>query len=136
MSNALAVCGLQCFRDLDGQADSLFGRKRAFAQPGLERLAFHELHDQGGDIAGLFQSVDDRDVGVIQRGEDLGLTPETDHVARVAGESRGQHLDSDIAPEFGVLRSIDFAHPTGADRSGDLVGANARADGERHCLIL
>ena len=41
----------------------------------------------------------------------------------VLREARRQDLDRDLAPEPRVLRPVDLAHPSGADRREDLVGA-------------
>ena len=41
-----------------------------------------------------------------------------------------QHLDRDIAIEFGVARAIDLAHAPCADRPDDFIAAEARAGGQ------
>ena len=54
----------------------------------------------------------------------------------LVGVSRGagQYLDGDLAGEGGprVARSIDFAHPAGAERADDFVGAESSAGSECH----
>jgi hypothetical protein len=41
-----------------------------------------------------------------------------------------EDLDGDIAPDSGVARTIDLAHPSRADKLYDLVGTEAVANGE------
>jgi hypothetical protein len=63
-------------------------------------------------------------------GEDVGMGKCSDRF-RLALESgarvwffrqvRGEDLDSYIAIELGIVRSIDLAHSTGAERREDLV---------------
>src|SRR5574341_516162 len=43
----------------------------------------------------------------------------------------GQDLDRDLAIELRIACAIDFAHPPGAQRAGDLEGADACPG--RHC---
>ena len=45
----------------------------------------------------------------------------------VGGDVLRQHLDRDVAPEPGVARAIDLAHPSRPEGGDDLVGADAGA---------
>ena len=42
-------------------------------------------------------------------------------------EARGQDLDRDLAPELGVARAVDLAHPAPAEQRQDLEPAEASA---------
>ncbi len=51
-----------------------------------EVLAFDELHHEGGDAVGLLEAVNARDVGMIQRGEQLRFALEPREPVGVLGE--------------------------------------------------
>ena len=65
-------------------------------------LALDKLHDERADITRLLEPVDDRDVGVVQRGQGLGFALEPREAIRVGGERLGEDLDRDVAIEPGV----------------------------------
>src|SRR5207302_9232032 len=65
-------------------------------------------------------------------GGGLRLLLEPAEALRVLRKRRRQHLDRHLAPEARIARAIHLAHPTGAEGRQDLVGAEARAGGERH----
>ena len=48
------------------------------------------------------------------------------------GDVVGEDFDGHRAVETGVAGLVDFAHPTGADRGEDFIGAEFVAWGERH----
>jgi hypothetical protein len=72
-----------------------------------------------------FQSVDVRNVRMIQRGERLRFASEARHALRVVRKRLRQDLDRDIPIELRVARAIHLAHTAGADRAGDLVRADS-----------
>ena len=94
----------------------------------IERLALHQLHREEAHAAGLLDRVDGDDVRVIERGDGLGLALEALRGARGRGHVGGQHLERDVAPSFVSVGAIDFAHPAGADGSGDPVVRERGAD--------
>ena len=63
----------------------------------------------------LLDAVDGGDVGMIQRGEDLGFALEARQPIGVVRERFGQDLDRDVAIQLRVARAIDLAHPACAD---------------------
>jgi hypothetical protein len=76
--------------------------------------------------------VDVRDMRVIERGQDLGLTPKSGDTIRIVREGRRQDLQGDVPAESGVFRSIDLPHAAGTERSQDLVSSEPGAGVERH----
>ena len=71
-----------------------------------------------------------RDVGMIQRGEDLRFAMKPREPIGVAGERVGKHLDRDIAIQTRVAGAVDLTHPARPERVQDLVHADAGAGGE------
>ena len=50
----------------------------------------------------------------------------------IGGENFGQDFDRDVAIQLRVVRAIHLTHASGAERSKDLVGAEANARGQCH----
>jgi len=98
-------------------------------------LALHQLHHEGVSSLGLFKTVDDRDVGVIQQREGLGFTLKPGHAFQVLREGVRQHLDRDLASQVRVSGSIHLAHTAGADGCDYLVRAEASTRFKCHFLL-
>ena len=62
MDDALLVRHFQGMGDLVGNRERLGERDRPTRDPPREILSLDELHDDGVDTLGVFQSVNDRDV--------------------------------------------------------------------------
>jgi hypothetical protein len=76
---------------------------------------FDQFHDEGGLPVGLLEPVEGRDVGMVERGQGLGLAVEACQAIAVACERVGQNLDRHLPPEVHVGRAVDFAHSARAD---------------------
>ncbi len=113
--------------DLEAVTQNQLGRKRASGEPRRERLAFEVLHDDVVGFALAADVVQGADVRVGDRRDRLRLPLEALAKLGVARESFRKDLDRDLAAESRVLRLVDLAHPSRADRREDLVGAEARA---------
>jgi hypothetical protein len=61
------------------------------------------------------KTIDGGDVGVVQRGQQLGLAVEARQPLGLARHVGRKHLDRDLAVEGGVLGLPDHAHPALAD---------------------
>jgi len=71
------------------------------------------------------------DIGMVERGEDLGFALEPGKVG-VRGQRVRQYLDRDRAFQVHVGCPVHFTHTAGTDKGGDLVRADACAGGQRH----
>ena len=67
------------------------------------------------------------DIGMVERGEDLGFALEP---YRIRGQRRRQNLDRYVAFQLAVARAVDLAHTAGAERRDDFVGPEAGAGHE------
>ena len=84
MDDAALVCGLERIDELSRDRQRVAqrqtpggpGRLRGSSQHVLQRLAFDELHHDGGDAVRVLDAVNRGDVRVIQRGADPGLALE------------------------------------------------------------
>ena len=66
------------------------------------------------------------DVGVVDRGEGLGLAQQASALERVILLAQPQELDRDLAPELGVRGEEHLTHATTAERVAQQVLADPR----------
>ena len=66
-------------------------------------------------------SVDDSDMGVVQRRGGAGLTLEAGQSLWVTGEVLWQHLDGDITIKLRIPRPIHLSHAALTERFNDFV---------------
>src|SRR5207244_12260931 len=92
-------------------------------------VALDQLHDQGTEAAGFLQSVNMRDVRMIERGQRLGFAREPREAIRIVRERVGQNFQRDIAIELGIAGSPHLPHPAFANRGDDFVDAETGAWG-------
>ena len=133
MDDALLVGLFECLRDLLRDGDRLVDRDPPALQSLREVLALDQLHDE--DVrprsvreSHALESVEVRDAGVVERGEDLGLPLETGEAVGVGGEGLGEQLESHVAAQRGVGGAVDLAHPAGPESRGDTVVGERLAD--------
>ena len=102
--------------------------------PFRQRVAFNQLENQRARIAAFFQTVDRRDVRVIERGEELRFAMQPREPLGIGGEQLRQHLQRDVATELRIAGAIHLSHAAGAEGGLDLVWTEASAGRERHEL--
>ena len=80
-----------------------------------------------GAVAVVFDSVDSRDVRVVERRQDLRFAFESRKALGIGGECARQDLDGDVSPEAGIVGPIYFPHSAGPERRNHVVVAQATA---------
>ena len=118
MHDPALVRELERFRHLPCDDERLLERQRA-AHVTVETNTFDEFHHQGLDLAGALESVDLRDVGMVQRGQRLRLAFEAHQAVGIGGKKIGQDLDGNVTIELRIAGAIDLAHSARADRGAD-----------------
>ena len=93
-------------------------------------LAFDQLHHQRVRITAFLESVNVRDVRMVECGEGLRFAREPRQPIRIAGERVGQNFQRHVAIELRVPRAIDLSHAPGSQDGEDLVRAEACAGSE------
>ena len=99
------------------------------------RVAVHQLQNErtpepaeaGPHDRGVFETMDRRDVWMVQRCEQLRLTLEPDEAVGISGEQFRQDLQGDVAVEPRITGALDLAHAAGAQQADDFVRTDARA---------
>ena len=84
------------------------------------------------DAVAAFETIDRGDVGMVQRGEHLGLALEPGETLRIRRDRFRQNLDRDGALQVGVGGPIHLSHATGAERRGYFVRAEPCPAGQGH----
>ena len=130
MDDALLLRRFERLGNLFRDGQRLVERDRTTRNALREILALDEFHHQGVRAQRLLEAVDRGDVGMIQRRERLRLAFEPRETIGVSGKCVRQNLDRHLSTQRRVGRPIHLAHPTFADRRGDVVDADARAECE------
>jgi hypothetical protein len=87
--DAGVVGRLERHRDLPRDGERLVERKRLARDANLERVAFHQFHDDGAAVVRLLDPVNSGGVRMIEGREHLGFALEPGEVGGVAGERVG-----------------------------------------------
>ncbi len=134
MDDAGAVRRFERIGNLNGQLQQLRHGQRPGFEPGVQRLPFEQLHHQVAVPVVLADVVDGRDVRMVERRDRARLAFEPPQPVAVGREGGRQDLDRDAAPEPRIARTIDLAHPAGAEQADDFIRSEMRAFRERHGL--
>ena len=111
MNDPLLVRRFEDFGDLLGDGQCFVDRDGAARNPLRQIVALDELEDECRDPVALFESVDRRDIGMVDRGEDFRFALETSESFGISGHQSGQHLDRHLAFQVRVSGLIDVAMP-------------------------
>ena len=89
-----------------------------------QRWSVDQFHDERRRASGLVEAVHLRDARMVQRCEHLRFTLEAGQTLGIRGQRGRQYFDGDLAVEPHINRTVDLAHPAGAEHTDDLVGAD------------
>ncbi len=84
-------------------------------------VALHQVHDDEGGAAVLFEGVEADDVLMGQSGQALGLGLEAAHEVPVLGQVFAQHLDRHGVVAAGIEGAVDLGHAPAAQPSLDAI---------------
>ena len=88
--------------------------------------------DQRVHAGRFLETVDRRDVRMIERREELRFAPEARQPLGIDRKELGKNLQRDIAPERRVARTIHLAHTAGPKGGEDFVRAETSAGCQGH----
>src|SRR5262245_9918498 len=126
MKNAFFVRCLQRFGNLLSQRESFIDRERPALQSRGECLAFDEFEDEKSRSAIFLNVMDDADVWMIQRCENLCFALKPGEPDRVVRKCARQHFDRNVTPQLSVSRLINLTHAADADQLEILVVSQRR----------
>jgi hypothetical protein len=75
-----------------------------------------------------------RDVRVVQRCQDFGLTLESRQPLRVGRNRPGQYLDGNQTLQVGIGGFVDLTHSAFADLADDFIGTETSAGRQGHLV--
>jgi hypothetical protein len=140
MNDACLVRDFERFGDLLADANDVINLQAVGGVLGFglscrnqvgERWSFDQLHDQAGRWS-FFKTIEVRDVGVIERRENLGLSLEPGDAIRIADDGIGEDLDRDVAIEPGIAGAVHLSHAAFAEGGQDFVRPESRAGRQCH----
>jgi hypothetical protein len=79
--------------------------------------------------------VDLRDVGMVERGQDLCFAPESCKPVGIAREQFGKNFQGDVTMKLRIARSIDLTHASRAHQRENFVGTEPRAGSQSHRVL-
>jgi hypothetical protein len=132
MHNPQLVRRFDRLGDLRRDRQRVVDRNRSLRDAIRQRRPLNQLHDEGRGAVALLQTVNGRDVRMIEPGEHFGFALETCQPLAIGRHGLGQHLDGDGALQVGIGRAVDLAHAAGAEFAGDFIWAESSARSERH----
>jgi len=115
----------QAVSDADEQIDALPPRALLSSRPRLERAAVDKFGDEVRPPIQIAYIVHGEDVGMIERGEHVGLALQAGEAIGIRHEEWRQDFDRHIASQLGVPSAVHITHPTGAHQFHDVVRADA-----------
>ena len=130
VDDALLVRGFEGLGNLLGDGQGLVDGNRPLCDAVGERRRPRPAPSRARSCRRFLETVNLRDVRVVQGREQLGLTLEPREAIRIVREDLGQDFDGDLTPEVGVRRAVHFAHAAHTDLAVDFVRAEARAGGQ------
>lgn len=123
---------LEGFGNLARNGERILEGHRAFGDAIGQRRSLDQFEYQRTYTVCFLEAMYAPDVGMVQRGKDLGLALKSHEPVRIARDEIGQDLQCDIAVELCVVSSVNLAHASGAQRPEDFIGAEAETWWERH----
>src|SRR6516225_3026767 len=106
MNNSPFVRSFDSITDLFGDGERFFDRDRTASDPVRQRLAFDQFEDEESRVVRFPEIVYCRDIGMVQRGENLGLSLKSADAIGILRELSGQDLDGDFTLELQIAGSI------------------------------
>ena len=116
MNDAVLVRRLERRGNLLCNGNRVIDRNRSLRDPIRERRTVNQLEDErayepakaGPDAFALFETVNRRDVRVVERRQNLSLALEALEPVGIEREELGKNLDRDVSIEPRIAPSIDL----------------------------
>jgi hypothetical protein len=122
--------------NLHREFQSFFRGNRSAPHDFGQRVTFDQLEDKKARAAGLFETIDSRNVGMVERRQHPGLSFEANQALRISGKLRRQRLDRHFAPQPGVERPPNFSHAALSQGGENLVSSKLTANLDDHAAAI
>ena len=121
MDDAFFMRGFERLGDLTRDRQRLIERDGALRQTIRQRGSLDQFQHERRQVAGFFETVDGRDMRVIQRGQEFRFPSKARAPIGVAGERPRQDFHRDVSLQSGVARAVHLAHAALAEGRDDFV---------------
>jgi hypothetical protein len=121
----------ECVGELAGEPDRVRLGQRTAGQPGGERLAGHQLHDQEPLGSVRLQAMQGRDIRVAQGGQQAGLALQAGEVFGRFGDVGADGLERDRPAQSQVIGAPDLPHAAATEWGDDAVLAGQDRTGSK-----
>ena len=128
MNDSLAMRGVECIGNFDGQPEQYLVLDRLSADGVFERHAIQKLHRDKSAAVCLAYVVNRANVGMVESGGRLRFPLKARQRLGIAGYFLRQELERHKAMQPGVFGLVDNAHPAAAKLFHDAVVGNSFAD--------
>ena len=135
VDDALLVGRLQGLRDLQGNLEGFVRRDGASADPLRQRRTLHQLQDERSQLARFLQAVDDTDVGMIERRQQLRFPLKPAQHLAIPDEPLRQNLERHLTAQLSIGGPIHCTHSAFAEFGRNLVMVDALSDQGNLCWI-
>jgi hypothetical protein len=132
MDDAAVVGRFESRRDLAGDRQGLVDGQRTIEKTIGEGRPFNKFQNERLDTVRFFESVNSRNVRMIERRKHLGFALQACDALGISREAFEHDLDGDRALQFRIARAVHLAHAASTERVNDLVRADSRPCGKRH----
>jgi hypothetical protein len=127
MDDAGFVSGFERVRDLPRDRQRFVKWNGSAGNPIRQSRPLHQFHDESARAARFLDSMDRRDVRMIQRSQQLRFARESGKTVRIRHHRRRQDLERDVTLQSRVMRAIDLAHSPLSNEGIDDVRSDARS---------
>src|SRR5438128_2313364 len=121
MRNAFGMRYVERVSQVHTEPYNLRDLKRMLFQPGVKALSLDVLHRDKVLSFRFSNFIDVSYMRMIETGRSSGLLDKPPHALFLDGHIPWQNLQRDSAVESRILREIDLAHPTRAQRLKNLI---------------
>jgi hypothetical protein len=130
VNDAAFMRRFQRLGDLSRDGHRFLQSHRSLRDPIGERQPIDKLQNERARTAGVFDAVNMRDMGMIERGEHFRLTLKPRQAIAIGREGLREDLQGDVALETSIAGAVDLTHAPSPKRRKDVVRAELSAGGE------
>ena len=135
MNDSVLVRIFERLTNLLGDGQRFFQGQRTHDHPLGNRWSFDQFHHQPG-LVGIHESVNGRNVWMVERGEDLGFALKPLDFLGIPCDVSWEDFDSYRPTQLAVPGAIDLTHPTNTELRDDFVSSQPSSRRKRHRTLL
>ena len=115
MHNPFFVCSFKGVCYLQAEGERFLPAERTANEPLRKILTLDHFQDEEAFAVHMFETVNSRDMGVVERREYMGLAFETGQPLGVVSQRIGEKFEGHVAAQARVVGTENLAHSTLSD---------------------